>query len=107
MTPLLTAIVMWLALNFNLPATDHHPRIEYVPATEITYMRYRAFTPEQRREVAAALAQSGGKPRQAVAIYDDEQADDLSRRGMDPAGPRPTCRCWCMRWCIICKARRR
>jgi hypothetical protein len=88
MTPLLTAIALWLSLNFDLPATYDHPRIEQVPATEITYMRYRAFTPERRREVAAALAQSGGKPRQAVAIYDDATRTiylDESWTGQTPA----------------------
>jgi hypothetical protein len=88
MTPLLTAIVLWLSLNFELPAHYEHPRIEHVPASEITYMRYRAFTPERRREVAAALAQSGSKPRQAVAIYDDERRTiylDETWAGQTPA----------------------
>ena len=73
MTPLLTAIMLWLSLNYELPATYDHPRIEQVPTAEITYMRYRAFTPERRREVAAALAQNDGKSRAAVALYDDEK----------------------------------
>lgn len=81
MTELLTAIVLWLSLNYELPASFDHPKIEQVPAAEITYMRYRAFTPERRREVAAAIAQSSSaqsssakpdsKSRAVVAIYDD------------------------------------
>ena len=73
MTPLLTAIVLWLSLNYELPALYEHPIIEQVPAAEITYMRYRAFTPERRREVAAALAQTDDKSRKAVALYDAEK----------------------------------
>ena len=71
MTELLTAIVLWLSLNFGLPASYDHPRIERAPPAEITYMRYRAFTPERRREVGAALAQSDDRSRSVVAIYDD------------------------------------
>jgi hypothetical protein len=78
MTELLTAIVLWLSANYPLPASYEHPKIEQVPATEITYLRHRAFTPERRREVAAALAQSGdassgSKARAVVAIYDDSR----------------------------------
>jgi hypothetical protein len=76
MTELLTAITLWLSLNFALPANFDHPKVERVAANEITYLRYRAFTPERRREVAAAVAQtSASQPvsgaRSVVAIYDD------------------------------------
>jgi hypothetical protein len=71
MTELLSAIVLWLSLNYGLPASYEHPKVEQVPANEIAFLRYRAFTPERRREVAAALAQSGNKSRAVVAIYDD------------------------------------
>jgi hypothetical protein len=72
MTALLTAIVLWLSLNYELPAIYDHPNIQQVPAAEIAYRRYRAFTPERRREVAAALAKTDDKSRKAVALYDPD-----------------------------------
>ena len=71
MDALLTTIVLWLSLNFDLPATYDHPKI--VPVTEIVLLRYRAFTLEQQREILA-LHRNGTSPdksRQVVAIYDD------------------------------------
>jgi hypothetical protein len=71
---LLTAIVPWLAANFALPSSYQHPSIKLVPATEILFRRYRAFTAEKQREVLNAIhgsAASPGNGRKAVAIYDD------------------------------------
>jgi hypothetical protein len=71
---LLTAILPWLAANFALPVSYQHPSIKLVPATEILFLRYRAFTAEKQREVLNAIygsAASPGNGRTAVAIYDD------------------------------------
>ena len=71
---LLTAIVPWLSANFELPPSYQHPSIKLVPATEILFRRYRAFTAEKQREVLNAIhgsAASPGNGRKAVAIYDD------------------------------------
>jgi Domain of unknown function (DUF6647) len=71
---LLTAIVPWLAANFALPPSYQHPSIKLVPATEILFRRYRAFTPEKQRDVLNAIYGGGAAPgngRKAVAIYDD------------------------------------
>jgi hypothetical protein len=40
---------------------------------EITFLRYQAFTPAQRRDVLTSLADNTGGPhgREAVAVYDD------------------------------------
>jgi hypothetical protein len=43
MNTLLTAIVLWLASNFGLPAIYDHPRIEFVPPTRIAALRYSGF----------------------------------------------------------------
>ena len=43
-TALLTAIVLWISANFDFPANYEHPNIKLVPASEITFLRYRAFT---------------------------------------------------------------
>jgi hypothetical protein len=73
MNALLTAIVVWLAANFELAPSSEHPRIAMVPAREITFMRYKAFSMEKRREIAALHDDAVGveMPRQVVAIYDD------------------------------------
>ena len=71
---LLTAIVPWLSANFALPPSYQHPNIKLVAATEILFLRYRAFTAEKQREVLNAIygsAASPGNGRKAVAIYDD------------------------------------
>ena len=70
---LLTAIVLWISGGFGIPANYEHPNIKLVPAQEITFLRYRAFTAAQQRDV---LRQQGSMPaadrREAVAIYDDK-----------------------------------
>jgi uncharacterized protein DUF6647 len=72
---LLTTIALWLSVNFGLPATPHHPRIEFVPAMEIVYMRYGAFTPEARRDISSRYlsANASGKGREVVALYDHDK----------------------------------
>jgi hypothetical protein len=70
MDVLLTTIVLWLSLNFGLPATDVHPAIERLPAREIAFLRYGATTPQARVEIAArldAMEKGGLGP---VALYD-------------------------------------
>lgn len=72
MDALLTTIVLWLSLNFDLPATYHHPKIEIVPTMEIVFLRYGAFSPEARREVSSRYLSetSSGTGREVVAVYD-------------------------------------
>jgi hypothetical protein len=43
MTALLTAIVLWLSANFDLPANYEHPHIEQVPKASIGAMHYGSF----------------------------------------------------------------
>ena len=73
---LLTALVLWISANFALPPNYDHPNIKLVPAEEITFLRYRAFTAAQQREIANQLQQSNGDTvssrREAVAVYDDK-----------------------------------
>lgn len=69
---LLTAIVMWISANFELPADYNHPTIKLVPAVQITFLRYNAFTPAQR-EVLSLQTETGqsADSREVVAVYDD------------------------------------
>src|SRR5262245_14179747 len=69
---LLTAIMTWISANFELPPDYNHPSIKLVPAVQITFLRYKAFTPAQR-EILSVQAETGqsSNSRQVVAIYDD------------------------------------
>jgi hypothetical protein len=73
-TALLTAMVLWISSNFDLPPDYKHPNITFVPASEIQFLRSRAFTAAHQREIlslqSASAAQTGR--REAVAVYDDE-----------------------------------
>jgi hypothetical protein len=72
MDALLTTIVLWLSVNFNLPGTFDLPKVEFARPVEITFLRYQAFTAEAQRQVLASQAAdntTSGR-REAVAVYD-------------------------------------
>ena len=60
---LLTAIVLWLSANFDLPGIQDHPRIEFVPATKIVALRHGGFV--------GRLPDAGVAPGQpsVIAVY--------------------------------------
>lgn len=60
MNALLTTIVLWLSTNFALPASYDHPRVEFLPPTEIMALRY-----------ASLLGRSLQGPREVVSVYDN------------------------------------
>jgi hypothetical protein len=65
---LLTTIVLWLSANFSLPASQEHPRIEFVPAPKIVELRYQEF--------GGAPGQLGSDPNLqggsgVVSVYDN------------------------------------
>jgi len=66
MNALMTAIVLWLAANFDLPATTEHPHVEFVPPATITALRYKDSSGEQPNSSAEKAGQ-----REVVAVYDD------------------------------------
>jgi len=57
MTALLTALVTWLAANFDLPAIYDLPDVRFVPPAQISDLRYRDIATKRRRAV--------------IAVYDD------------------------------------
>ena len=65
MNALMTAIVLWLAANFELPATPEHPRVEFVPPATITALRYKGISGEQPNSPTEKTGQ-----REVVAVYD-------------------------------------
>jgi Domain of unknown function (DUF6647) len=64
MKALLTAVVLWLAANFDLPATNEHPHVEFVPPATIAALRYKDIGQSNSR------AEKTGQ-RDVVAVYDD------------------------------------
>ena len=89
MDALLTAIVLWLSANFDLPAVNTPPTIKMVPATEIMFRQYGADTPDKRREVLALSrnAATADKGRAVVAVYDDAVTTVLLAEGWTGSTP--------------------
>ena len=54
---LLTSVVTWISANFELPPDYNHPSIKLVPAIEITFLHYKAFTAAQQRELLGLQAE--------------------------------------------------
>ena len=69
-TVLLTAVVTWISANFELPPDYSHPSIKLVPAVKITFLRYKAFTPAQQRELLSLQTErtEDSNRREAVAV---------------------------------------
>lgn len=53
MEALLSAIVIWLSVNFGLPPNYDHPAIELLPTTQIVAIHYGALDPRRQRKVVA------------------------------------------------------
>ena len=64
MDALLTALVVWLATNFGLPANFDHPRIEFVPATRMTALLQEEIG--QQKETATSPTESDAE---IVSLY--------------------------------------
>lgn len=71
MDALVTLIVLWLASNFDLPAVDDRPHIEFVPAAEMAAALHRGLSklplPDHLVDSDALLS---GYPR-VIAFYSD------------------------------------
>ena len=74
MDALLTAIVIWLSSNYDLPATFEHPHIERVPSIEMATLPYKNLLMSRRREVSVIEGQetSFERMRHVVALYNDQ-----------------------------------
>jgi uncharacterized protein DUF6647 len=82
MEALLTAVVLWLSANFQLPATDRHPKIEYATPLEIAVVRYGATTTQARDEIAARLKPDAmARLREVMAVYDDRRDTIMLQEG--------------------------
>jgi hypothetical protein len=82
MDALLTAIMLWLSVNFQLPTADQHPKIEYAAPLEIAVVRYGAITPQARSELAARLTPDAmARLREVMAVYDDQKDAIILQEG--------------------------
>lgn len=82
MNALMTAIVLWLSANFGLPASFDHPRIEFVPASKIVALRYKALLDAPPPELAKGqnLRLNFGQ-RDVVAVYETSTNTVYLREG--------------------------
>ena len=72
MQTLLTVIVSWLAINFGLPATYEHPRVEFASAAEMEKVRQVRLAAEQPDVIKPEPGGPGPREIHNVhAIYDD------------------------------------
>ncbi len=70
MNALLTTIVLWLSLNYELPANYDHPKIEFANIEQIAAKRYSGVL---RPDSAASGAHSNKNDFSIVAFYDMPQ----------------------------------
>ena len=70
MEALLTAIVLWLSSNFDIPASFQHPQVEFASAEEIAALRYQGFTGGQIKDISTP-----GQPgaTEIISIYNATQ----------------------------------
>jgi hypothetical protein len=68
MNSLLTAVVLWLSANFDLPAIYEHPTVQFVPPAKITALRHGELSNTQ---FESALEPKRSGERQVVSVYDD------------------------------------
>jgi hypothetical protein len=70
MQALLTAIMLWLAVNFDLPPSHDLPQVQMIPANKIQNLYYKGLAGDRRGEIAAAgnVAQSEARPK-VLSVY--------------------------------------
>jgi hypothetical protein len=67
MEALLTAIVVWLSANYDLPSSFEHPRVEFVSAKDITAHFYEGIARQQQ----AGMVLNQSEP-DVVSLYSSE-----------------------------------
>lgn len=89
MDPLLAMIALWLSFNAGLPAISEPPKVEIVPAQDILFKRYNAFTSQAQQALIAQDRQNAtiDKRREAVAVYDDRNGTIFLPEGWNGNNP--------------------
>jgi hypothetical protein len=70
MNTLMTAIVLWLSVNFGMPPTHDYPRVEFVPPATMAALRFRGLASDRSMSLAAD-SQVPDAWQGAYALYDD------------------------------------
>lgn len=73
MEPLLATIVLWLSINFGLPASHEHPRVEFAPPAKMAEVRYSRLAALRPDRFASEAGRSAPPEigRDIYAIYDN------------------------------------
>jgi len=72
MEALMKEIAAWLSTNFDLPATEEQPEVEFASPIRLMAMRYKGMLPDQWREDSIrGPAMQAAQEREVVAIYND------------------------------------
>ena len=69
---LLTEIVNWLSANFDLPAIQNHPSVQFVSPAKLASMRYedKVCLPDRPCETGAYEPVEAAHQREVVALYE-------------------------------------
>jgi hypothetical protein len=67
---LLTAIETWVSSQFDLPAIDEHPRIEFAPPAKIASLRFTDLLSDPKAQVERNNRASSAQ-EDTIAAYDD------------------------------------
>jgi hypothetical protein len=89
MEPLLTTIVLWLAVNFGLTASYEHPRVEFVPPAKMAEVRYNRLAAVRPQRFASEAGRSAPPEigQDVNAIYDDFSRIVYLRERWNSASP--------------------
>jgi hypothetical protein len=70
---LLTEIVTWLSANFDLPAIQDHPSVQFVSPAKLASMRYEddGFSPNRTHETRVYEPVEAAHQREVVALYEN------------------------------------
>ena len=70
---LLTEIVTWLSANFDLPAIQDHPSVQFVSPAKLASMRYedKGCLPDRLCETGVYEPIEAAHQREVVALYED------------------------------------
>ena len=85
MEALLTTIILWLSINYDLPAGDTLPAVRLADPAQIAFLHYQAFDASSQARV---LAMNGALPlaerRVVVSVYDARRDEILLPYGWTP-----------------------
>jgi hypothetical protein len=84
----LSEIATWLSANFDLPAMQDQPRVEFASPMKLASMRYHGILPDQWREDSIGGAtMKAAQAREVVAVYHDATRTIFLSDGWTGASP--------------------